>query len=151
MWLLLRSGTIRLVIISRILSCIFEGIVLLRKWRVILVFYCLVFYCVILVCSVCLYFNYYYYYFCNWSFRKTLWRRLSLVISFYYCFSPINTLCVFCVERRGDYMKMSCLRCFDVEYRWSVCSYLAGGFFSTDICWKLWLFYLRNELIYYFY
>ena len=30
--------------------------VLLRKWRVILVFYCLVFYCVILVCSICLYF-----------------------------------------------------------------------------------------------
>ena len=30
--------------------------VLLRKWRVILVFYCLVFYCVILVCCVCLHF-----------------------------------------------------------------------------------------------
>ena len=33
-----------------------KGMVLLRKWRVILVFYCLVFYCIILVCSVWLYF-----------------------------------------------------------------------------------------------
>ena len=41
---------------SRILSCIFQGMVLLRKRRAILVFYCLVFYCAILVCSVCLYF-----------------------------------------------------------------------------------------------
>ena len=32
----------------------FEEMVLLRKWNVILVFYCLVFYCVILVCCVCL-------------------------------------------------------------------------------------------------
>ena len=32
----------------------FEGMVLLRKWSVILVFYCLVFYCVTLVCCVCL-------------------------------------------------------------------------------------------------
>ena len=33
-----------------------KGMVLLCKWRVILVFYCLVFYCIILVCSVWLYF-----------------------------------------------------------------------------------------------
>ena len=33
-----------------------KGMVLLRKWGVILVFYWLVFYCVISVCSVCLYF-----------------------------------------------------------------------------------------------
>ena len=33
-----------------------RGMVLLRKLRVVLVFYCLVFYCVILVCSVSLYF-----------------------------------------------------------------------------------------------
>ena len=52
----MRSGTIRLCIVSRmfILGHL-RGTVLLRKRRVILVFYCLVFYCVILVCSVCLY------------------------------------------------------------------------------------------------
>ena len=33
-----------------------KGMVLLCKWRVILVFYCLVFYCIILVCSVWFYF-----------------------------------------------------------------------------------------------
>ena len=33
-----------------------KGMVLLRKGKVILVFYCLVLYCIILVCSVWLYF-----------------------------------------------------------------------------------------------
>ena len=42
----------------------------------------------------------FYYYFCNWSFWKTLWRRLSLVMSFYYCLSPRNTLRVFRFETR---------------------------------------------------
>ena len=86
LWLLLQSGTVHLLIVSRILSCIFEGDDILHRWRVILVFYCLEFY-------------YYYYYFCNWGFWKTLWRRLSLVISFYYCFRPINILRVFHVEK----------------------------------------------------
>ena len=31
------------------------------------------------------------YYFCNWSFQTTLWGRLSLVMSFYYCLIPKYT------------------------------------------------------------
>ena len=73
--------------------------VLLRKWSNILVFYCLVFYCIILlfvfVCVIVLCFNYH---FCNWSFSKTHWRRLSLIMPFYCCFRIINTLCVFRIE-----------------------------------------------------
>ena len=56
LWFLLRSGIICLSIVSLIWSWFLRVMILLRKWRVILVFYCLVFYCVILVCSVCLYF-----------------------------------------------------------------------------------------------
>ena len=47
---------------------------------------------------VCLFVLCFYCYFCSWSFRKTLWRRLSLVISFYYCLSDRNTLRVFRME-----------------------------------------------------
>ena len=53
----MQSGTIHLCIVSHIFILgHLRGMVLLRKWRVILVNYCLVFYGVILVCSVCLYF-----------------------------------------------------------------------------------------------
>ena len=54
---------------------------------------------------ICIYIYYifiymyiYIWYFCNWSFWKTLWRRLSLFMLFFYCFISINTLRVFCVE-----------------------------------------------------
>ena len=36
------------------------------------------------------------------------------------------------LKRRGDYVE-TCPRCFGVEYTWSVCRNLAGGFFSTDV------------------
>ena len=55
------------------------------------------------------------------------------------------------LKRRGDYVKTSSPRCFDVEYTWGVCRYLTGGFFSTDVFRKLCLFYLRNKLVHYFY
>ena len=92
----MRSGTIRLFIASRILILgHLRGMVLLCKCRVILAFYCLVFYCVILACSVCLYFVFII------IFVTEVFERPSgedLVISFYYCFSPINTLRVFRFE-----------------------------------------------------
>ena len=112
----------------------FEGIVLLRKWSVILVLYCLVFYCVILICCVCLLvFTLFFYYFYNWSFQKTLWMRLSLVMSFYYSLSPRNTL-----------------RVFLIETIWNTRGDLDGDYFSTDAFWLL-LFILCNKLFYYFY
>ena len=52
----MRSGTMRLCIVSLFILGHLRGMVLHRKWKVILVFYYLVFNCVILVCSVCLYF-----------------------------------------------------------------------------------------------
>ena len=53
----MQSGTINVCIVSHIFILgHLRGMVLLRKWRVILVFYCLVFYGGILVCTVCLYF-----------------------------------------------------------------------------------------------
>ena len=75
------------------------GVVLLRKWSSILLFHYLVLYCIILFfVFVCLFVLCFYCYFCSWRFRKTLWRRLSLVISFYYCLSDRNTLRVFRME-----------------------------------------------------
>ena len=37
------------------------------------------------------------------------------------------------LKRRGDYVKMSCPPWFGMEYMWSVCRDLAGGFFSIDV------------------
>ena len=106
-----------------------KGMVLLRKWRVILVFYCLVFYWVILVCSFYLYFVFFII-FVTEVFERFSGERLSLVMPFYYCFSSKNTLCV---PYLNDLQKTSCHRCFDVKHTWSVCRNLAGGFFSTDV------------------
>ena len=133
MRLLFRTGTICLCIVSRILSWIFE--VLLCKWSVILVFYCLLFYCVILVCSVCLYFVFFI------IFVTEVFERLFLVCRFLIDLA-LWIHCVCSVSKwRGYYVKTGCPRCFDVEYTWSVCRNLAGGFFSTDVFWKLWLFF----------
>ena len=135
MWLLIRSGTIGLGIVSRILFWIFEGDVItlqMEGYFSVLLFS-------VLLChigSYCLFVFCFLYYFCNWSFRKTLWRRF-LSMSFL-CFSPINTLRVFHVE-----VKTFCQCCFHVEYTWSVCRNLNGGFFSTDVFWKLWLFFTQ--------
>ena len=52
------------------------------------------------------------------------------------------------LKRRGDYVKTSCPPCFSMEYMWSVCRDLAGGFFSTDLLKTLTLL-LRNKLMYY--
>ena len=40
-------------------------------------------------------------------------------------------------KRRGDDVKTSCPTCFGMEYLWSVCRGLAGGFFSTDAFCKI--------------
>ena len=133
----MRSGTIRLCVYSRIFILDdLRGMVLLRKWTVI---YFSTLLLSILLCHIglyCLFVFCFCYYFCNRSFQKTLWRKLSLVFSFYYYyyyyyFSPINTLRD--LKRRGDYVKTSCPPWFGMEYTWSVCRDLAGGFFSTDI------------------
>ena len=142
----MQSGTIHRCMVS----CIFilvhlRRMVLLCKWRVILVFYCLVFCCVIWFCLFCL-FVFCFYYFFNWSSWKIFWRRLSLVMSFHYCFSLIN---------RDVWNKLvSMLRLCEntvstlllhgiQEYTWSVCRNLAGGYLSTDVFWKLWLFFIQ--------
>ena len=104
MWLLTLSCTIHLCKVSQIyvLWVIWgggAGVVLLPKWSNILLFHYLVLYCIILFfVFACLFVLCFYCYFCSWSFRKTLWRRLSLVISFYYCLSDRNTLRVFRME-----------------------------------------------------
>ena len=83
-----------------ILGGSFEGHGITCKWSNVLANYFLAFYCIVLFfVFVCLLVLCFYGYFCTWSFRKTLWRRLSLVMSFSYCLSPRNTLRVFCIER----------------------------------------------------
>ena len=103
MWLLLRSVTIRLRVGNRVLPWIFEGDGSASQmegyFSVLLFSFLLFFYWFVLF--VCI-FLFHYYYFCNWSFRKILCRRLSLVMSFYYCFSPMYTLGVFRVETTGN-------------------------------------------------
>ena len=49
------------------------------------------------------------------------------------------------MKQRGDYLKTLCLRCFSMEYTWSVCRDLAGGFFSTDVFWNLWFILLFTQ------
>ena len=36
------------------------------------------------------------------------------------------------LKQRGYYVKTSCPPCFSMEYTWSVCRDLVGGFFSTE-------------------
>ena len=97
LWLLMWSGIIRLCKVSRpFMWGSFEGDCTtsqMEHYFSILLFS-------ILLCHIgLLCFLYFFsYYFCNWSFWKTLWRRLSLVMSFYYCLSPRNTLRVFRIE-----------------------------------------------------
>ena len=58
--------------------------VLLHKWSVIFVFYCLVFYCVTLVCCVCLYFVFIIIFVtevCERSLEKTLLSYVVLLLS----------------------------------------------------------------------
>ena len=122
-----------------------RGIVSLRKWRVILVFYCLVFYCVILVCCVFLYFVFII------TFVTEVFKRLSLGMSFCYRFSPINTL-----------------RVFRIEPTWILPKDVVSALFRHGIhlkclqrpCWRLLLhsclfktltLLFFNKLIYYFY
>ena len=146
MWLLIRSGTIHFGIISCILFWIFEGVVItsqMEGYFSVLLFS-------VLLCHIglyCLFVFCFLYYFCNWSFRKTLWRRF-LSMSFL-CFSPINTLRVFHVEAtwRLSQNVVSVVSTWNTR---SVCRNLDRGFFSTDVFWQLWLFF-RNKLIYYFY
>ena len=94
----MRSGTIRLCKVSQMCAFWFyerDG----NTWNNILLLFVLVFYCIILFyVFVCLFLLCFYYYFCNWNFRKTHWRRLTLVMSFYYYFSPRYTLHVFLIE-----------------------------------------------------
>ena len=117
----------------------FEGMVfnlLVSYWFVVFVY-------VFVLC--------FYYYFCNWSFRKTLWRRLSLVMFFYYCLSPRNTL-----------------RVFRIKMRWRLRENIISALFRRGIhvecfygpCWRLLLSWcllgtltllLGNKLIYYFF
>ena len=123
-----------------------RGMVLLRKWSVILLFYCLVFYCVILVCCVCmLVVICFSCYFCNWSFRKTLWRKLSFVMLFYFCLSPRNTLLCSVLKQCEEYVKTLFRRCFVVECTWSVDTDLAGDYFSSDAFWKLCQFFFATN------
>ena len=136
MWLLFRSGTIRLGIVSRILSWIFKGMVLLRKWRVISVFYCLVLSYWFVVFG-CILFSLL---FLQLKFLKDSLEKTLLSMSFYYCFSLIHCVCS-ALKQCGDYVKTSRPPFFGVKYTWSVCRNLAGGFFSTDVFWKLWLFF----------
>ena len=71
-----------------------RGVVLLHKLSVVLVFYYLVFYCVKLVCCVCwLVFTLFLLLFLLLKFsRSPLEKTLLIAMSFYYCFSPSNTL-----------------------------------------------------------
>ena len=47
----------------------------------------------------------------------------------------------FALKLRVDYVKTSFRRCFGMEYTWSVFRNLTGDYFSTDVFWKLWLFF----------
>ena len=131
----------------------FGGMVLHRKWSVILVFNCLVFivsyWFMVLACLFVLCFHYYFY---NWSFWSTFWRRLFLVMSLYlFCLSPKNTLCVFRIETTWRLRKIVVFALF---WRGIHVQCLYGP------CWRLLLHWcllktltilLRNKLIYYFY
>ena len=119
-----------------------SGMVLLLKWSVILSFYCLIFCCVILVCCVCmLVIICFYCYFCNWIFRKTLWRKPSFVMSIYFSLSPRNTLLCSVLKQREKYVKTSFQRCSDMKYMWSVGTDHAGDCFSSHAFWKLCQFF----------
>ena len=99
-----------------------RGLVLLLKWSNILVFFCLVFYCIILFCQfVSLFVLCFYRYFCNRSFWKILWTRLSWVMLLYNAL-VLGTHCA-CSSLKpdGDYAKTSFPCCFGLEYIWSVC------------------------------
>ena len=142
MWLLFRSSTIHLGIVSCILSWIFEGDGItsqMEGYFSVLLFSILLYHtglkCLVVFCFL--------YCFYNWSFWKTLWRKLFLVRRFFI----VLALQIYCVssmlKRRGHYLKTWCPRCWDVEYTWSVCRNLAGGFPSTDIFWRIWLFFTQ--------
>ena len=75
LWLLMQSVTIHLCKVSHIFL---YHIVLCVVWLFLLYFYC---------------------YFCNWSFPKTLWSRHSLVMLFH-CLSLRNTLGVFRIKTK---------------------------------------------------
>ena len=139
MWLLIWFGTICLCKVSHIILVPLRRIVLLRKWSVILVFYCFAFCCVILVC-VCLYFVFII------IFVADVFKRPPGVDSPYVCrLIVVLDLEIHCMcsvlKRRGDYVKTLYSRCFSMEYTWSVCRDLAGVYFSTYAFWKLWLFF----------
>ena len=135
------------------LVVLWGGVVLLCKWSVILVFYCLVFivsyWFMVLTCLFVLCFHYYFY---NWSFRSTFSRRLSILMSLYlFCLSRKNTLCVFRIETMWRLRKIVISALF---WRGIHVQCLYGP------CWRLLLHWsllktltilLRNKLNYYFY
>ena len=133
----MRCGTIRLcIIISRIYLLSggsLMGMVLLRKWSVILIFYCLAFYFFILLCCVCLLAcTLFLSFFVTIVFERTSGGDSPQLCRFIFVLAlEIHRLCSI-LKRRGDYMKTSYPRCFGVEYTWSVCRDLAGGYFSIN-------------------